>query len=333
MTSAPRHGWLAPETWGAGLLGLAAMILFIVIERHHADPLVPPAIMAKTAVLAPNGAIGLQSMVGVAWLYLLTYYFQDLRGMNPLISGLWFAPMTVASVAGAIIAGRATVRLGTRRAAVIGLIVMACGLVVLTLAVGSWNSFALIIVGPVVGEIGFMLGSVALTIMATSSLGDQHAGLAAGLVNTSNQLGGGFGLGIVAAVVGATASQAGIDATALTFGFLTCLAFVIAAFLVVAIASGDQPERLERVPASMSREGTHRDGLVDHSLRAHRSVTSPHPLVAKWEFWARDLLGPLQHVPALRHTLAKAQDSTSEDRGIDDKCHHLRSRQYGNGDR
>jgi MFS family permease len=39
MTSAPRHGWLAPETWGAGLLGLAAMILFIVIERHHAAPL------------------------------------------------------------------------------------------------------------------------------------------------------------------------------------------------------------------------------------------------------------------------------------------------------
>ena len=72
MTSAPRHGWLAPETWGAGLLGLAAMILFIAIERHHADPLVPPAIVAKTAVLAPNGAIGLQSMVGVAWLYLLS---------------------------------------------------------------------------------------------------------------------------------------------------------------------------------------------------------------------------------------------------------------------
>lgn len=43
------------------------------------------------------------------------------------------------------------------------------------------------------------------------------------------------------------------------------LAFVTAAFLVVAIASGDQPERLERVALSMSREGTHRDGLVDHS--------------------------------------------------------------------
>ena len=53
----------------------------------------------------------------------------------------------------------------------------------------------------------------------------------------------------MAAVVAATASQAAIDATALTFGFLTWLAFVIAAFLVVAIASGDQAEGLERVPA------------------------------------------------------------------------------------
>ena len=59
----------------------------------------------------------------------------------------------------------------------------------------------------IVGETGFTSGSVALTIMATSSLGVQHAGLAAGLVNTSNQLGGGFGLGIVATVVAITAEQ------------------------------------------------------------------------------------------------------------------------------
>ena len=72
---------------------------------------------------------------------------------------------------------------------------------------------------------------------------------------------------------------------------------------------------------------------VSGRLASASSSTAPHPLVAEREFCARDLLGPLQHAPALRHTLAKAQDSTSENRGIDDKCHHLRSRQYGNGDR
>jgi EmrB/QacA subfamily drug resistance transporter len=237
MTSAPSHGWLAPTTWGAALIGILAVILFIVIERRHPAPLVPPAAVARRAVLTPNGAILMQSMVGVAWLYLLTFYLQDLRGLDPLISGLWFTPMTVASVLAAIIAGRATVRLGTRTTAMIGLVLMAAGLIILMLAVAIWDSFDLVIVGMVVGEAGFMLGSVALTIMATTSLDDRHAGLASGLVNTSNQLGGGFGLGVVAAVVAATASQSAIDETALTSGFLTCLAFVVPALILVTIGS------------------------------------------------------------------------------------------------
>jgi hypothetical protein len=106
ITSAPRQGWLAPATYVPGVLGITALILFIMIERRHPAPLVPPAVVANAAVLALNGAIALQSMVGVAWLYLLTFYFQDLHGMNPLISGLWFALMTAASVAGAMIDAR-----------------------------------------------------------------------------------------------------------------------------------------------------------------------------------------------------------------------------------
>ena len=219
------------------MIGIVAVILFIMIERRHPAPLVPPAAVARRAVLTPNGAILMQSMVGVAWLYLLTFYLQDLRGLDPLISGLWFTPMTVASVLAAIIAGRATVRLGTRTTAMIGLVLMAAGLIILMLAVAIWDSFDLVIVGMVVGEAGFMLGSVALTIMATTSLDDRHAGLASGLVNTSNQLGGGFGLGVVAAVVAATASQSAIDETALTSGFLTCLAFVVPALILVTIGS------------------------------------------------------------------------------------------------
>ena len=139
---------------------------------------------------------------------------------------------------------------------------MAAGLIILMLAVAIWDSFDLVIVGMVVGEAGFMLGSVALTIMATTSLDDRHAGLASGLVNTSNQLGGGFGLGIVAAVVAATASQAAIDATALTSGFLTCLAFVVPALILVTIGSRDAHPRhpiFEKCHDLGERQGRHRD--------------------------------------------------------------------------
>ena len=64
------------------------------------------------------------------------------------------------------------------------------------------------------------LGSVAFTIAATSSLDEDQAGLAAGLLNTATQLGGGIGLGIVASLLtGATATGS------LQAGFLACIAF------------------------------------------------------------------------------------------------------------
>lgn len=128
ITAGPRYGRLSPATWLPGMLGIAALIVFIMVEWRHPAALVPLAVIARTAVLAPNGAIGLQSMVGIAWLYMLTFYFQDLHAMNPLISGLWFAPMTAASIVGAIIAGRAAPRIGPQTTAMIGLVLMAAGL-------------------------------------------------------------------------------------------------------------------------------------------------------------------------------------------------------------
>lgn len=85
----------------------------------------------------------------------------------------------------------------------------------------------------VVGEGGFMLGSVALTIVATGSLDDRHAGLAAGLLNTATQLGGGIGLGVVSAVVIAATAGGRVTGGALRPGFLTCLAFTALALVLV----------------------------------------------------------------------------------------------------
>jgi tellurite resistance protein TehA-like permease len=85
-----------------------------------------------------------------------------------------------------------------------------------------------------------MLGSVALTIVATSSLDDRHAGLAAGLLNTATQVGGGLGLGIVSAVVAAAAAGA-ITGHALYLGFGACLGFTALALVLVATVLHPRP--------------------------------------------------------------------------------------------
>jgi EmrB/QacA subfamily drug resistance transporter len=232
ITAGSRAGWRAPEVVVAGALGILGLAAFVMVERRHPDPLVPPALVAGRAVTASNGAIALQSMVGVAWLYLLTLYFQDVLGHGALVSGLLFAPMTVASVVGATLAGGLAVRLGARATAASGIAVVIAGLAAMAVGVTAPHALGWMVTGMVVGEIGFMLGSVALTIAATGSLADDHAGLAAGLLNTSTQLGGGAGLGIVAAVVTATA-HGDLSTGALRAGFITCIVFSALAVALV----------------------------------------------------------------------------------------------------
>jgi EmrB/QacA subfamily drug resistance transporter len=230
VTLGPRLGWLSVATVGSGLFGLAAIGAFIAVERRHPDPLVPPSVAARRAVAVPNAAIALQSMVGIPWLFLLTLYLQDVRGMNPFVSGLWFTPMTLASVAGAALAGRAALRFGLRPTAVTGQLLVAGGLVVMTLGVATPSGFAAVITGMALGETGFMLGSVAFTIAATGSLHDHQAGLAAGLMNTATQVGGGVGLGIVASLFADATGHTAI--ASIQAGFLTCIAFSAGALLL-----------------------------------------------------------------------------------------------------
>jgi hypothetical protein len=102
----------------------------------------------------------------------------------------------------------------------------------------------------VVGEAGFMLASVPLTVAGTAAIDDKQAGLAAGLLNSSMQLGNGWGLGIVAAVVAATATAAGpADAGSLRWGLVTCLSFCLPALLLTAIGL---PRRVPVEPTSRS---------------------------------------------------------------------------------
>jgi MFS family permease len=234
LTAVPTAGWSSARVWVPGLVGAAALAAFVVVERRHPAPLLPPGLVAHVDVVAPNGAVALQSMVGVGWLYLLTLYLQDVRGLDALHSGLLFAPMTLASLAGAAGAGRAVLRFGPRLTSTVGLILVAAGVSAMAVTMFGDRGLTVLVSGMVVGEGGFMLTSVALTVVATGSLRREHGGLAAGLINTATQLGGGLGLALVATVVGAMATTSGVSAAGLGTGFLACLVVVAVALLIVA---------------------------------------------------------------------------------------------------
>jgi len=202
---------------------------------------VPLGVLKKRAVVVPNVAIFLQSMVGIAWLYVLTLYLQEVLGHGALTAGLLFIPMTLASVVAAPVAGRLATKLGVRTTASSGLALVAVGLLLMTpMSVGGGLIFVLL--GMVIGEGGFMLSNVPLTIVGSGSAGEDERGLSAGLLNTSIQLGSAWGLGVVATVVAAASAPLGGEAGGsealvggLRWGLYACVGFAVLALPVVLV--------------------------------------------------------------------------------------------------
>jgi MFS family permease len=193
-------------------------------------------VVARSSVATPNLAIAVQSTVGISWLYVLTLYFQEVLGRGALEAGLLFAPMTLAGLAAAVAAGPVVMRWGVRSSALAGLAVVALGLLVMLAGLGPGRPLPVLMAGMVAAEAGFMVSNVSLKVAGTTSIDDARGGLAAGLLNTSIQLGTSGGLAVVTAVM-AAARPEGVPpsdaaAVALRWGLGACLAATVLAFLL-----------------------------------------------------------------------------------------------------
>ena len=132
------------------------MVLFAVAERRSPAPMVPLRLFGERAVVVPNAALFLQSMVGGSWLYVLMLYLQEALGLTPLEAGLLFLPMTVSAVAVAPVAGRLANRFGLRPTVVPGLALVAVGVLLMS-GMSPEGNLVLVVFGMLIGEVGFVL--------------------------------------------------------------------------------------------------------------------------------------------------------------------------------
>jgi MFS family permease len=229
LSAAPQHGWGSSLVLGTGISGLGCLLLFPLLESRASAPLVPLNLAADRRLVPAHGAIALQSLVGISWLFLLSAYFQDLHDLGPLASGLLFTPMTLAGLLSALLAGRLVHRCGARRTSVLGMTIVAAGTAVMAVATGT-AAILPMVVGSVVAEAGFLLSNVALTVAGTDHPDSDLEGLLAGILNTAIQLGTALGLGLVASVTAGLLSHGLADA--LRAGFLTCVAAALLGVLL-----------------------------------------------------------------------------------------------------
>jgi EmrB/QacA subfamily drug resistance transporter len=236
IVRAQDFGWGSARTLGAGAGALALLALFGIVEQRRAAPLVRLSIF-RTRTLATANAATLLLLGGLYSLFFFgTLYFQEIKGYNALESGVAFLPQTVGIIAGSVISQGLIARFGPRTVLAGGLGLAAVGLLWMTglTADGSyWGSF---LPGLVLLALGTGNAFVPLTLIATSGVAPEDQGLASGLFNTSQQIGGALGLAVLSTVAAsATKGATGSRADTLVHGYTT--AFEVGTALLVAAAA------------------------------------------------------------------------------------------------
>lgn len=208
------------------VLFAAALLLgaaFLVIERRTVEPLVPLSVFRNRDLALGNVVMLLGGAAMVALFFALSVYMQAVLGYDALTAGLSQLPLAGALVLVAGMVPSVIARLGTRPVLFASLLVLAAGLVWLA-AAPSDAVFVTQLLGPTL-LIGIGLGGsfVATTQLAVEGVEGGEAGLAGGLINTSQQVGGAVGLAVLGTIAGLRTSALEVEgataADALTGGF------------------------------------------------------------------------------------------------------------------
>ena len=230
-------GWFSAPILAIVAIAVALLAAFVAIERRVPAPLVPLAIFRRRTLTGAN-LVGLLApgMFG-AMLFVLTLYWQDARGFSALQTGLAFLPLALALIVTTNASTRLVTRFGVKPMLLGGLVLAGAGMLWLS-RIGSGGGYLdTILPGLLLVAIGMGPVFPGMAIAATDGVENEEQGLASGLINTSQQVGGGLGLAIIAAIIAAHATATTRNHTAtLTSGFqialLACAAMALVSLLI-----------------------------------------------------------------------------------------------------
>ena len=200
IVDAESAGWGSTKTIGLLAAAIGLLGVFTAIELRSDAPLVPFSIFRKRTLTGAN-AVGL--MVGgslFAMFFFITLYMQQVLGYSPIKAGLSYLPLSVAIILSAGVASQLVTKIGFKPVLAVGLALVAIGLVWFG-QISVDGGFTTDILGPsLLAAVGLGFAFVTTTIAAVSGIEDREQGLASGLINTSQQIGGALGLAVLATV-------------------------------------------------------------------------------------------------------------------------------------
>jgi EmrB/QacA subfamily drug resistance transporter len=236
IVKAQDYGWTSAKTLGLGALAAVLLGSFVVIELRSKAPLIRLGIFRLRSLTASNVAMLLVASGLFSMFYFAGIYLQEVLNYGPLKAGLAFLPFTLGIIVGAVASQQLIQRIGIRAVVFVGLTLGAVGLLYFTQLSTTSTYLANVFPAIAVMSIGMGMTFVPLTLLATTKVDADDAGLASGLFNTSQQIGGALGLAVLSTLATSRTSDligSGVaQPTAITNGFH--VAFAVGAGLLLA---------------------------------------------------------------------------------------------------
>jgi EmrB/QacA subfamily drug resistance transporter len=259
VSKAPDVGWATGRTIGLLVASGVLLLAFIAIEGRARSPLVPFSIFRVRTVTGANVSGVLLGAVVYANFFLLTLYVQQVLGYSAVKTGLTFlfTAGTVVIVAG--LSQALTTRIGPRPVLVIGMVLITAGMLWYTQIPVTGSFAANLLGGYLLVGFGLAFAFIPMSIAALAGVQEHEAGLASGLINTSQQVGGALGVAIVSTVAfthatnllktGASQASAYTSGFSLAFWVLVVLGAVGAVLAALLVRPVDAPAEAEEALA------------------------------------------------------------------------------------
>src|SRR5438105_9201174 len=200
MTRAIQHGWTTGET--IGLLAASVVLIagFFAIELRSKAPLLPMRIFRLRTLSASNATGLLMGAAIFSQFFLLTLYMQQVLHYSALKTGVAYIGLTLTIIAFSAVAQSLVTRIGVRRVLPAGLVLSTVALVLFARLPVHGNYFTDLFPAFIISGLGLALAFVPMSIGALTGVSSADAGVASGLINTNQQIGGAIGVALVTTI-------------------------------------------------------------------------------------------------------------------------------------
>jgi EmrB/QacA subfamily drug resistance transporter len=239
MTRAVQHGWGTAETIGLLSASVALIVAFVAIELRSVAPLLPMRLFRLRTLSGSNLAGLLLGGAVFSQFFLLTLYMQQVLHYSALRTGVAYVTLTLAVIVFANVSQVLALRIGIRRVLPVGLGLSAVALVLYAQLPVHGHYFWDLFPAFLISGIGLALAFVPMTIGALAGVSESESGIASGLINTGQQVGGAIGVAAATTIAATYTSHylAGHPGVAATSGAALTHGFEIAFYVLAALAA------------------------------------------------------------------------------------------------